>query len=243
MGDGGRDSTATVWDFFVSYTRTDQPWAEWIAEALESDGHRVLVQAWDFVPGSNWPALVHAGVTRGGRLLAVLSPAYLDSVWGSAEWQAMWAADPAGDDRRLIPVRIAPCDPKRLGLVGTRGWIDLTDLSGPEAEAEATARTRLLDGVRAAREGRVRPTGPLLFPARDGDGDRDRGRDSAGDDGTAGRGARYPGRPPAVWGLPAHLPRNPRFTGREGELAELRERLTRSGQAAVVPHLPVGRTP
>ncbi|WP_241830645.1 toll/interleukin-1 receptor domain-containing protein [Parafrankia colletiae] len=27
------------WDFFVSYTQTDQPWAEWIAWTLEEAGY------------------------------------------------------------------------------------------------------------------------------------------------------------------------------------------------------------
>jgi hypothetical protein len=40
-------------DFFVSYTQADRHWAEWIAWVLEEDGYRVLIQAWDFVPGSN----------------------------------------------------------------------------------------------------------------------------------------------------------------------------------------------
>jgi len=39
------------WDFFVSYSAADSAWAEWIAWQLESEGHRVLVQVWDFVLG------------------------------------------------------------------------------------------------------------------------------------------------------------------------------------------------
>jgi hypothetical protein len=42
------------WDFFVSYTQADREWAVWIAWILEEAGYRVLVQAWDFGPGSNW---------------------------------------------------------------------------------------------------------------------------------------------------------------------------------------------
>lgn len=48
-------------DFFVSYTQADQAWAEWIAWTLEEDGHQVLVQAWDFVPGTNWTQSMHDG--------------------------------------------------------------------------------------------------------------------------------------------------------------------------------------
>src|SRR4029077_22704 len=58
IGEGERAG----WDFFVSYTEADRAWAEWIAWVLEADGYRVLVQAWDFVPGSNWVQGMQAGV-------------------------------------------------------------------------------------------------------------------------------------------------------------------------------------
>ena len=94
-------------DFFVSYTQTDRAWAEWIAWTLEEDGYRVLMQAWDFVPGSNWMQGMQAGIRDAARTIAVLSPDYLRSVYGGAEWQAAWASDPAGQERKLLPVRVS----------------------------------------------------------------------------------------------------------------------------------------
>jgi hypothetical protein len=41
-------------NFFVSYTRADRPWAEWIAWELEHAGHSVIVQAWDVRPPANF---------------------------------------------------------------------------------------------------------------------------------------------------------------------------------------------
>ena len=41
-------------DFFISYTKADLPWAEWIAWQLEAAGYTTLLQAWDFRPGSNF---------------------------------------------------------------------------------------------------------------------------------------------------------------------------------------------
>ena len=81
-------------EFFVSYTQADRAWAEWIAWVLEEDGHTVLIQAWDFVPGSNWIQGMQAGVATAARTIAVLSPAYLESEYGTAEWEAAWASDP-----------------------------------------------------------------------------------------------------------------------------------------------------
>ncbi len=90
------------WDFFVSYTQADRAWAEWIAWILEEDGHRVLVQAWDFVPGTNWIHSMQAGTRDAARTIAVLSREYLTSVYGGAEWQAAWTSDPQGAGRKPL---------------------------------------------------------------------------------------------------------------------------------------------
>jgi len=78
------------WDFFVSYAQADRAWAEWIAWILEEDGHGVLVQAWDFVPGTNWVQGMQAGTRDAARTIAVLSRDYLESVYGGAEWQVVF---------------------------------------------------------------------------------------------------------------------------------------------------------
>jgi hypothetical protein len=67
---------AAGYDFFVSCTQADLTWAEWIAWDLEEIGQRVLIQAWDFVPGSNWITRMQDGVTAAERTIAVLSHAY-----------------------------------------------------------------------------------------------------------------------------------------------------------------------
>ncbi|SNQ51913.1 TIR protein (fragment) [Frankia canadensis] len=146
------------WDFFVSYTQADRQWAEWVAWSLEDDGHRVLIQAWDFVPGSNWLASMQDGVRGAERTVAVLSDAYLTSVYGAAEWQAAWAGDPAGATRTLLVARVADCD--RPGLLGQVVSFDLFGM--PEADA----RAQLLRAARlAVSGGRAKPTAPPPFPS------------------------------------------------------------------------------
>jgi hypothetical protein len=145
------------WDFFVSYTQADRPWAEWIAWMLEDDGYRVLIQAWDFVPGSNWLGNMHDGVQRAARTVAVLSGAYLRSIYGAAEWQAAWARDPAGATRKLLVARVEDCD--RPGLLNQVVSLDLFGLPQPQA------RTVLLDAARlAVGGGRAKPTTAPPFP-------------------------------------------------------------------------------
>lgn len=193
------------WDFFVSYTQADQAWAEWIAWQLEQDRHRVLVQAWDFVGGTNWIARMHDGTRRAARTVAVLSPDYLASQYGSAEWQAAWAANPDGSDRRLLTVRVRECERPGLlaGVVGT-------DLFGIE---EAKARARLRSFIAGALNDRVKPEVAPEFPGR-----------------AITREPRFPGALPQIWKMPA---RNPNFTGRTEELAELWRRMTTGSPVTV----------
>ncbi|MDT3442458.1 MULTISPECIES: toll/interleukin-1 receptor domain-containing protein [unclassified Pseudofrankia] len=159
--DGEPDNAASggaQWDFFVSYTQTDRPWAEWISWTLEEAGYRVLVQAWDFVPGSNWLAGMHNGVQYSVRTVAVLSDAYARSVYGTAEWQAAWAADPDGAKRKLLVARVADC--ARPGLLNQVVSIDLFVMSPDQAKAELLRTAGLaISGARA------KPTTAPPFPA------------------------------------------------------------------------------
>jgi TIR domain len=89
------------------------------------------------------------GIRKAQRLLAVLSPDYTQSGFGSAEWAAAVAQDPTGKHRRLIAVRVRRCDAR--GLLAAVIYIDLV---GKEEEA---ARHALLDGIKARRR---KPTKP-----------------------------------------------------------------------------------
>src|SRR3712207_5786351 len=144
-----------------------------------------------------------AALERADRLLAVCGEAYFASAFGGAELRAAFAQQAVG---RIVPVLVEPVTlpPLYAPLV----HVDLTGLD--EAAAAARLRTRLVGG---------RPTGPPPFPrgatARsDGPGDR----------------PGFAGALPAVWKVP---PRNPRFTGRDGMLIELRRRL-HAGEGTLV---------
>ena len=134
MGTSGGE----VRDFIVSYTATDRSWAEWIAWVLEEAVYSVVIQAWDFRPGSNFVSQMHDAAKQAKRTLAVLSPAYMVSKFAEAEWAAAFADDPTGEAGKLVPVRIEEFDPS--GLLKAPVYVDLVELEADEAKAALLGR-------------------------------------------------------------------------------------------------------
>jgi len=142
-------------DFFISYTRIDRPWAEWIAWQLKDAGYSVVLQAWDFRPGQNFVLKMHKASKDAKRTIAVLSPDYLKSTFTQPEWAAAFRQDPKGEKGILLPIHIRDCRKQLKGLLGPIIYIDLFGL------AEADALQRLLEGI---QDQLPRPTVPPPFP-------------------------------------------------------------------------------
>jgi hypothetical protein len=140
-------------DFFISHTSADKSWAEWIAYVLEEEDMKVIIQAWDFRPGSNFVLEMQRAATEADRTIMVLSPDYLKSQFASSEWTAALAVDPQGLQRKLLPIVVRQCQPQ--GLLSAVVHIDLV------REGESEARRLLLDGVSA---GRAKPAKRPFFP-------------------------------------------------------------------------------
>ncbi|WP_255724434.1 TIR domain-containing protein [Frankia sp. Cj3] len=198
----------------MSYTAVDREWAEWIAWMLEDAGHHALIQAWDFGPGSHFVGEMQRAFEGGRRTVAVLSAAYLTSAFASEEWQASWAADPAGAERLLLVVRVEDCD--RPGLLRQLVSVDLFGIN------RAEAKRRLLKAIETHRgKPDIEPT----FPA------------------AAGQSTVAPFSPSASRALPVAAVRSayveqvrqiapPRLVGREAALARLAVFCTASDSAA-----------
>ncbi|KJE19859.1 WD40 repeat-containing protein [Frankia torreyi] len=143
--------------FFISYSPTDVRWASWIAWELEEAGYQTVVQAWDFVPGTNFMEFMDRGVTEAHVVIAVMSQHYLTSRWGMLEWQTAMRGDPDDPKSRLITVRTddAPLD----GLLAVVTYVDLAGVQDPNA-----ARHLLLTGVRESVAGRAKPAARPRYP-------------------------------------------------------------------------------
>ena len=133
-------ASSTRIDVLVSYTAEDRTWAEWAAWQLEEAGYRTVIQAWDFRAGSDFVTDMRRAARRAKHTLAVLSPAYLASGFAIAEWNSAFAADPTGEFRKLVPVRVEDFTLEGLDL--TRTYVDLVGLDAafgePPSDADLT---------------------------------------------------------------------------------------------------------
>src|SRR5689334_13655198 len=134
-------------DFFISYNKADRTWAEWITLQLKDAGYTTVLQAWDFQVGGSFVLDMDRSIREAQRLIAVLSPDYLQALYTQPEWAAYFAADPTGEKGLLLPVRVRECQP--TGLLRVIAYVDLV---GREEEA---AKKALLD---AAKRRRVEPS-------------------------------------------------------------------------------------
>ncbi len=144
--------------FFVSRAGEDADFAAVVGEILESAGHAVVLQQWDF-SNRNFMERMHAALAGGARVVALLSPEYLSSAHCQAEWQNAIADDPLNSKSRLIVLRVAECEP--VGLLSGLAYWDLV----PVREDRNLLREIVLDAVREERRAGA-PSGPYWRPPR-----------------------------------------------------------------------------
>ena len=185
--------------FFISYTGVDKGWAEWIAWQLEQAGQRTLIQAWDFKSGGVFPGDMHRALQQSARVIAVLSPAYMESGFCQPEWQAAFADDPTGEKGVLVCVRVVDFKPD--GLLRGRTYIDLAGLTEDKAR---TCLLERLDQKRAipARAPGFPPSAAVAAPAS-----------------VTTAAPAFPGTP--AFSIPHNLPALQAFFGREEELEQI----------------------
>ncbi len=124
-------------DFFISYTKADRGYAITIRGWLEDAGHSVVMQDPDFGAGSNFVLEMDRAAKEAARTIAVLSEDYLKASFTQPEWAAAFAGDPTGAKKRLVLIRVKPCEVE--GLLRQVVYIDIVGLD------IESARQRILD--------------------------------------------------------------------------------------------------
>ncbi|MCQ0004168.1 toll/interleukin-1 receptor domain-containing protein [Actinomadura madurae] len=137
--------------------RADERWASWIAWQLEAAGHRTMMQAWDFVPGTNFIDFMDRGLSEAKAVVAVLSRNYLRSRYGRLEWMAALRAAPDDPARKLVTVRIEDCPID--GLLSTITYVDLVGVDDPD-EARGLLMRRIREALAGPRPAPGRPRLP-----------------------------------------------------------------------------------
>src|SRR5215831_6714492 len=217
LGATGRRDTGGVvgerHDFFVSHAGADRAWAEWVAWQLIEAGYTVELDVWDWPAGQNFMTAMSDALDHCDRVVALFSAAYFErSRYTTEEWSVAALHMPGIDDSRLVPVRVEEVPAENVPAV-LRPLL-FRDLFGVDEEQ---ARQILLEAVAGPR----RPGQKPVFPGHGTPGGISR---------LGGLGPRLPGSVPRIWNIPA---RNPGFTGRDGLLVAVRERLL-AGDKAVV---------
>jgi len=130
-----------VASYFISFNTADLDWADWIAWLLEDRGHETIIQEWDFVPTEKLSLRTDEAAVKADIIIAVLSPAYLETLAAQPEWAADFARDAGGMERKVIPVRVKECFPE--GILKDIPYIDLVGLD------EENAERKLLNNIKA----------------------------------------------------------------------------------------------
>jgi tetratricopeptide (TPR) repeat protein len=124
---GQVDMTETEfkYDVFISYSGTDESWVvDSLLPALENAGLKVCIHFRDFEPGR--PAIINMqdAAENSRHTILVMTPDWVSREWTLYEGILTRTNDPAGLQRRTIPLLLKKCDaPKFISMLT---WVDLT---------------------------------------------------------------------------------------------------------------------
>jgi tetratricopeptide (TPR) repeat protein len=109
----------------ISRAGADALFSEAIGHIIENAGCRVVLEQWDFTNHS-FMERMHAALSSGARVIALLSNEYLASKHCEAEWLNAIATDPLNSSARLIVLRVNECTPR--GLLTALAYWDLVPI-------------------------------------------------------------------------------------------------------------------
>jgi len=128
-------------DFFISYNSTNFAWAAWIAQQLEEAGYSTILPPWGLRLDSDFDMEMQKAAAKAKRIVAVLSPAYLNLINIQSTWIETFKQNTTIEPNTLIPIRVQECGRKFRKLLESINYIDII------GKDEATAQAMLIAGI------------------------------------------------------------------------------------------------
>lgn len=129
------------YDFFISRRGPVAETATFVADVLKGSGYRVLVQDYDIPVGSDFIHKMHQGLTLARDLIVLLTDDYDQQPFTWWEFSGFAsAAPPMVSQRRMVLLRLTPCQPR--GLLSSIVFQDLVGVDDP-----IERRQRILDAA------------------------------------------------------------------------------------------------
>lgn len=115
-----------TFDAFISYSHKDKRWVRNILlPFLEKNNAKVIIDFRDFEPGAPLIVEMERAVKESRKTIIVLTNNYLKSAWGEFESIIAATLDPAGRNRKLLPILREKVQlPTRISYLT---YIDFTD--------------------------------------------------------------------------------------------------------------------
>jgi hypothetical protein len=110
---------------FLSYSKSDQPTARYIADGLKRSGVHAWLDDWELGPGDSLREHIGSAATSSDYILVLLSPASVESTWVRQEIDFALSRELADRAIRLIPILIADCDIP--AILRSRHYLDLRE--------------------------------------------------------------------------------------------------------------------
>jgi len=103
-------STAPLYDAFISHTGVDKSTADELRIRLEARGRKIWFDKTCIVPGETILIAIANGLKNSTRVLLLMSAKALESGWVKMEYEKVLHSDPGNLMRRLIPILLSDCE-------------------------------------------------------------------------------------------------------------------------------------
>jgi DNA-binding SARP family transcriptional activator len=96
------------WDFFLSYSREDEAFAQWIAQIVRAVGFSVFAQHDAILPAGSFGRERELGLDQSGGFIALQSPSYIESNDCQVEWRRAFERYSDNKAMRIVQLLIRP---------------------------------------------------------------------------------------------------------------------------------------